>query len=78
MAYFLIHNSDGDTTVKQVDVNELLLDLGNGEYGNNIKFLDALPKQSDTNYWGDNAYLIIKGEVVSPKSVQVTTVYTID
>lgn len=74
--YFIINNSDGDTTVKTVSKEELLEDLDNGDYGENPIFLDSIP-QSDTNYWGEKGYLIIKGSIVTPNAKQVITKHEI-
>ena len=65
--FFIIHNSDGDTTVRIISKEELLKDLDNGDYGEDPIFLDEIP-QSDTNYWGEERYLIIKGNIVTPKA----------
>ena len=72
--YFVIRNSDGDTTVHEYDREHLLHDIQAGEYG---KVLAELPEDSDTNYWG-NGVLIIKGKVVQPKAEQVVTKYNIE
>lgn len=74
--YFIIHNSEGDTTVRIVSKERLLKDLDNGDYGEYPIFLDSIP-QSDTNYWGEERYLIIKGSIVTPKAKQVITKHEI-
>lgn len=74
--YFLIYNSDGDTHVKTVSKERLLEDLDNGDYGEDPIFLDEIP-QSDTNYWGEERYLIIKGNIVTPKAKEVVTKHDI-
>ena len=68
MEYFVIHNSDGDTYVSRYPTKESLLDALSEhlEYETQPKYLAALPKE-DTNYWGESAYLIIRGEIVTPK-----------
>ena len=75
--YFIIRNSDGDTRVECVLKEELLKRINNGDYGDEAKFLDKLPKESDTNYWGEGI-LIIKGDVVSPFAKKVVTEFNID
>ena len=72
--YFIIRNSDGDTTVRAVTKEELLRDLEDGEYRN---VLTELPNEPDTNYWGEDV-LIIKGKLVAPKAEQVITKYNIE
>jgi hypothetical protein len=78
MAYFLIHNSDGDTTVYPEDPEQLCLDITRGDYGDDPQFLDRLPDEHDTNCWPEGAYLLIRGEIVTPKPKQVTTKWTVD
>ena len=72
--YFIIRNSDGDTTVRAVSKEQLLRDINDGEFGN---VLSELPENSDTNYWGEDV-LIIKGKMIVPKAEQVITKYSID
>lgn len=72
--YFVIRNSDGDTTVRAVTKEELLRDLNDGEYRDAFT---ELPNDPDTNYWGEGV-LIIKGKMVSPRAEQVVTKYDID
>lgn len=75
--YFIISNSDGDTTVDVVDKETLLERIDDGYYGNDRKPFKELPKENDTNYWSDGI-LIIKGKVVSPVAEQVVTKYNIE
>jgi len=63
--YFVITNSEGDTTVNMRTKTQLLDELDNGDYGEDPIFLDKIP-QGDTNYWGESRYLIIKGELITP------------
>ena len=81
MSYFIISNSDGDTTVQQVSKDELLkrIQPDDGEdccYYGCVGFLEAI-KEADTNYWGENI-LIIKGEIVTPKPKRVIETFEID
>lgn len=74
MVYFVIHNSEGDTTVEALTKEELLERLTPDEdlnyyYGGNGECLGNIDN-SDTNYWGDSL-LIIKGEIVTPTAVKV-------
>lgn len=73
--YFIISNSDGDTTVEAVDKETLLQRIEEEYYGKGV--YGELPKENDTNYWGDGI-LIIKGKVVSPVAKQVVTKYEIE
>ena len=74
MAYFLIYNSDGDTYVREVAIEQTLREYANGEMSGD--FAAMLP-DTDTSCWGDNMVLI-KGEIVTPKPVQVVTQYEVD
>ena len=72
--YFVIRNSDGDTTIEQMTRTDLLRRLNNGDYPN---IFAKIPSSTDTNYWEEKV-LIIKGTVVSPEVKQVITEYTIE
>jgi len=72
--YFIIRNSDGDTTVRAVSKEELLRDIEDGEYKD---VFTELPNDPDTNYWGEGV-LIIKGKMVQPKAETVVTKYNIE
>jgi len=74
--YFVITNSDGDTHVSQITKEDLLEKLNENYWGSRV-FFDKMPKDSDTNYWGDSV-LIIKGEIVAPSEEKVVTQYKID
>lgn len=77
--YFVIRNSDGDTTVREVSKETLLADIESGEYGENGRdILTSIPKNPDTNYWGEFNVLIIKGHIVVPKAETVITKYSIE
>jgi hypothetical protein len=72
--YFVIRDSDGDTTVHEYDKEHLLHDIEAGEYGD---VLSELPENPDTNYWGEGV-LIIKGKMIVPKAEEVITKYSIE
>lgn len=74
--YFVISNSDGDTTVEEISKTELLKRIADCDYGHG-DFLTQLPQNTDTNYWGEGV-LIIKGTIVTPKAEQVVTKYNIE
>lgn len=76
--YFVISNSDGDTTVRAISKQQLLKNIEEGDYGENAnEILSFIPENTDTNYWG-RGVLIIKGTIVVPKAEQVVTKYNID
>ena len=72
--YFLIRNSDGDTHVEPLTKEELLERVDEERH---TRYLDKVPNDTDTNYWGEGV-LIIKGEVVVPRAETVVTKYDID
>ena len=74
--YFVINNSDGDTTITELTKEQLLKAIQENYWGKKGIF-NTLPKDLDTNYWGENI-LIIKGRVVEPKPEQVITKYNIE
>ena len=86
MSYFVIYNSEGETSVEQIS-KEILTKRLQAEanandsnfdaeyYGKDIEFLSEI-KDTDTNYWGD-VILIIKGEIVVPEPVDVVKEYKI-
>ncbi len=71
--YYVITNSDGDTTVTEVDGETLKERLAEGYWGN-VGFKRDLSGNTDTNYWGENI-LIIKGNIIVPQPVQTVTEY---
>jgi hypothetical protein len=78
--YFVIQNSEGDTTVTRFTKEELETAIAAKDWGDKIQFhnddYDVL-ESADTNYWG-NKILIIKGRVVEPQPVTVVKTYTVD
>lgn len=75
--YFIICNSDGETTVDQVSKEELKKRIDGSWYGALEDVLKAVPRNADTNYW-DGKILIIKGKVVCPKPVKVVERFEIE
>ncbi len=80
MTYFIIWNSDGETYVEVIEPSKLVKDLVNGDYGDDPLFLDTLPVgiNAQTDYWPEGSHLIIKGEIVVPKPVEVVMGYKIE
>ena len=74
--YFVINNSDGDTSVTQLTKQQLLEAIKENYWGKKEAF-PGLPKDGDTNYWGESI-LIIKGKIVQPRPEKVVTRYNID
>jgi len=75
--YFVIRNSDGDTTVIERNKEDLIADLEAGEFGiEGEKILERIPN-NDTNYWYEGSVLIIKGTIVVPKAVEHITKFEI-
>ena len=73
--YFVISNSEGDTTITPVRKKELLERI-NEHYWGRREYLSEIPQERDTNYWGDGV-LIIKGEVVVPTAKEKVIEYEI-
>jgi len=74
--YFVIKNSDGNTTVDIYSKEEIQSVINPNEFGdfpygtNETLTEDELKEEYDTNYW-KNKLLIIKGKVVIPKKLEV-------
>lgn len=77
-SYFVIHNSEGDTSVERLTKPELLERLNPADpyYGSKTAALGDIPN-SDTNYWGEGL-LIIKGTIVTPEAKVKVQAYDID
>lgn len=73
--YFVIRNSDGDTTVTEFTKEKLIKALEENYWGEGIQALNTI-KEQDTNYWGERI-LIIKGNIVTPKPVETVVRYDI-
>ena len=74
--YYIICNSDGDTTVTEMNKTELLVAIEENYWGDKL-YLGNIGENRDTNYWGDSV-LIIKGTIVTPEPKEVITSYDID
>lgn len=73
--YFVIYNSDGDTTVDLMTKEQLLSRIDNDSYYGGKSFIEDLGKVNnlDTNYWPEQSMLIIKGKIVTPRPKEVVT-----
>lgn len=78
--YFLIHNSDGDTSVNPITKEEFLKDITTDEEYEGAVFIEDLDKidNLDTNCWPENSYLVIKGKIVVPKPKEVVVEFEIE
>ncbi len=66
-------SEDGDVWFSEIsDIDEFLKEITEKD-----KFLDTLKENGDPMYW-DSHRLLIKGKVVVPKSIQVTTKYEVE
>ena len=74
MSYFLIYQHDKEARVKQVTKKEIKEILDEEE----AIFIKPKIEDTDPAYWGENAYLLIKGEVIVPKPKKVVTEYEIE
>ena len=75
--YYIISNSDGDTTVEEVSKSELLERMEENYYGSHREPLTEIPDNHDTNYWGEGI-LIIKGKIVTPEPIEVVKKFIIE
>lgn len=78
MAYFLITaNEDGETSVTQIrDIDAFLQEFADGEHGTPEFVEDWREYSPDPADWG-GAMMLIRGEIVTPKPVEVVTKYKI-
>ena len=77
MTYFVICNSDGDTTVSRMTAEELKKALNDKDWGENPEFITPDEKcDDDTNYWA-GGMMIIKGEIIVPQAKQTITEYEV-
>ena len=76
--YYLIHiDDDGRISIKQYEKDVLLDAIKDRDYGE-MTFMDSLDEDAtDPHEWGFGGAnsLIIKGEIVTPKPVEVVTEY---
>ena len=76
--YFVILNSDSGTFVYRYNhKEELIADLGSFDGYTFVNQPEANGLISSTSYWGEKG-IIIKGEIVAPKSKKVVLEYDID
>lgn len=74
--YFVITSDEDGGHVDCLDKATLLERLDDDYYGSEVKFLSTMPKKDELNYWGYDA-IIICGDIVSPKAVEVVKKYEI-
>ena len=88
MPYFIISNSQGETTIQKfVDKEDLLREIQTN-YGNNGFFKkhtfltepmeEELVYHIIPSYPGNEEILILKGEIVTPKSKDVIKTFDVD
>lgn len=75
--YFVIYcGEDGDVLVDRYE-KDVLLDALKENYYGGIGFFDKMPDDNDPQCWPNNKALIIKGDIVTPKPVDVVREYEI-
>jgi hypothetical protein len=81
MSYFIVRSGEGGTVIDgPMTAAEVLKKTtpdknGNAYYGSGLTFLKDIPP-NDGGYWSgveDGALLVIKGEIVVPRPVEITT-----
>lgn len=73
MAYFVIYQGEDDLVMEQLDAAELNKRLNDNEYPTTewgMTFAKKIP-WADMSEWAIGTLLIIKGDIVVPKPVQV-------
>ena len=75
MKYYVITVSDGDVRIDEVDKSKLKKLLDEDYYG--CTTMEKLENE-DLNYWNDDRMLIIKGEIIVPRPIQVVTEFELD
>lgn len=80
--YFVISgDEDGDIYVTEETETNLLKRLNPDEHGDieiaAADVLESLPDTMNVQYWGGPFVLIVKGEIVTPKAVEVVTRFKI-
>ena len=83
--YFIASSGEDGTTIQgPLSVDEVKERItpdkdGYSYYGENVKFLDHVP-DSDKGYWhcDDGEILILKGEIVIPKTKEMVTRFCIE
>lgn len=74
--YFVISNSDGETTVNCYTKQQLDAQLNDEGWSKREFIQPGEGALGDTNYW-NGKILIIKGEIVAPKAVTRVTQFEI-
>jgi|GEM_PF-4959584 len=71
--YYIIKNPDGDTTVEELTKKEILKELQlDGELSSgHLEFKESIGVERDTNFWGEDGVLIIKGKIVVPTNKKI-------
>jgi hypothetical protein len=72
--YIVIVPTEGGCSVYELPEHELLKRL-NESYWGNVKWLDAIPKDSSVQYWKGPGAIIVRGKVVVPKPVTTVKEY---
>jgi len=77
MSYFLIQtNEEGVVFIEKLTAEEFLRRLNTGEYGEDLEFLDTIPR-TNVRLWGDGL-LLIKGEIIVPQPKTVVQEYSLE
>ena len=74
MYFFIYCSEDGDVSVVKYDRDDLLKDIRNEYYGPIDFHTDLIER--NPQYWNNKA-LIIKGEIVIPKPIEIVKDYEI-
>lgn len=76
MNYFILTASEDGGHAECISRSELLKRLNEDYWGSDVEFQTSFPSNKDMNYWGGKV-VIIKGDVVAPKAVEVVKRYEV-
>jgi hypothetical protein len=77
MSYFLLKNSESCFYIKKfITSDELVAYIDDYFEGCTMRFLNHIPKDMDEFYEDD--LIVIKGEIIEPKPIEIVKTYKID
>lgn len=80
MSYFRISTTEDGVYVEEIPedhIQKFLLDVAEGDYGP-VDFAKKFPNERGPDYWPINTSVLIKGEIVVPRKVEVVTRLEVD
>lgn len=74
--YFVLVPGEDGLRTYAMDEAELVKRLNESYWGEDVEFVDRVPPNADSNYWG-RIIVIIRGSVVVPKAIKVVKEFAI-